>query len=115
MTGAAIVKIPAPSGYARQAVDTALGTVPVVILAPRMVVQLERECGGPHKLVAWLLKLVTRRRRPLGIHDPEAGRTWVYAPPDWTAERLQGYLAAHHEELETMLGPIARIRAGGAS
>jgi hypothetical protein len=113
MTGAAVIRIPAPSGYARQAVDTALGACPLVVLTPRMVGQLEAECGGPAKLVAWVLKLVTRRRRPLGIHDPEAGQTWCYAPPDWTAERLQGYLAAHHEELEATLGPIARIRAGG--
>jgi hypothetical protein len=90
MNGAAIVKIPAPTGGARQAIDTALGQVPLVVLAPRMVAQLERECGSAEKLQAWVLRLVTRRRRPIGLHDPAAGRTWVWAPPDWTAERLQG-------------------------
>jgi hypothetical protein len=110
---AAVVRIPAPSGYARQAVDTALGACPLVVLTPRLVAQLEHECGGPEKLAAWVLKLVTRRRRPLAFHDPEQGRTWCWSPPDWTPERLQGYLAAHHTELEATLGPIARIWTGG--
>jgi hypothetical protein len=108
----AVVRIPAPSGYARQAVDSALGGCPLVVLTPRLVAQLERECGSAEKLAAWVLKLVTRRRRPLAFHDPEQGRTWVWAPPGWSGERTTGYLAAHHEELEGVLGPITRIRAG---
>jgi hypothetical protein len=113
MNGAAVVRIPAPSGYARQAVDMALGACPLVVLTPRLVAQLEVECGSSEKLAAWVLKLVTRRRRPLAFHDPEQGRTWCWSPPDWTPERLQGYLAAHHTELEATLGPIARIWTGG--
>jgi hypothetical protein len=112
-SGAAIVRIPAPSGYARQAVDTALGTVPLVILTERMVAQLQRECGSDEKLAAWVLKLVTRRRRPLGVHDEAAGQTWFWAPPDWSHDKLLGYIAVHREELEAQFGPMERIRRGG--
>jgi hypothetical protein len=109
--GACIVRIPAPSGYARQAVDMALGTVPLVVLSHRMVAQLERECGTSEKLARWLLKLVGRRRRPLGLHNPATDQTLFYAPADWSQERLQGYLAVYHEELEAQFGPIERMRA----
>ncbi|HEY7068332.1 MAG TPA: hypothetical protein VII06_43185 [Chloroflexota bacterium] len=113
MTAAAIVRIPAPSGGARPAVDTALGAVPLVVLSGRMAAPLTRECGSTEKLVSWLLKTVPRRRRPIGLHDAEAGRTFFSAPPDWPGERLAGYVAVHHAELEQMLGPIRCIRAGG--
>jgi hypothetical protein len=92
-----------------------LGAVPLVVLTPRLVAQLEAECGSAEKLRAWLLKLVARRCRPLGVHDPDAAQTWFWAPPDWTTERLQGYLAGLHGELEAMCGPIARMRAVGAA
>jgi hypothetical protein len=112
---AAVIRIPAPAGYARQAVDSALSAVPLVVLTPRMVRQLETECGSAEKLAAWALKLVRRRRRPLGLHDSEVGRTFFFAPPDWSQERLAGYIAAHHGELEAALGPISRIYTGGDS
>jgi hypothetical protein len=113
MTAPAVVRICAPSGYARTAVDQALGTVPLVILAPRIVRQLEAECGSAEQLAAWILKLVTRRRRPIGLHDPDIGRSWFYAPKDWTSERLQGYLSVYHTELEAQFGPMERIQRGG--
>src|SRR3954451_6907316 len=111
--GAAIVRIPAPSDYARQVVDTALGQVPLVILAPRLVAQLETECGSSEKLAAWMMKLVTRRRRPLGLHLAATDQTVFYAPVDWTSEKLAGYLSVYHEELEAQFGPIERMHAGG--
>src|SRR4051794_19035992 len=104
--GACIVRIPAPSGCARQAVDTALGTVLLVVLSHRMVAQLEAECGSSEKLAAWMMKLVARRRRPLGLHSPATDQTIFYAPPDWTQEKLAGYLAVYHEELESQFGTI---------
>src|SRR3954454_641499 len=110
--GAAIVRIPAPSDYARQVVDTALGQVPLVILAPRLVAQLEAECGSSEKLAAWMLKLVARRRRPLDLHLPTTDQTVFYAPPDWSSEKLQGYLAVYHAELESQFGQITRVHAG---
>src|SRR4051794_5130495 len=112
MTGPAIVRICAPSVYARQAVDTALGVTPLVVLAPRIVAQLEAECGSDEKLAAWLLKLVARRRRPLGLHSPATDQTIFYAPPDWSSDKLAGYLAVYHEELAAQFGPIARMHAG---
>jgi hypothetical protein len=111
---AAIVRIPAPTGYARTAVDQALGTVPLVVLSHRIVAQLERECGSSEKLAAWMLKLVARRRRPLGLHNPATDQTIFYAPPDWSSEKLAGYLATFHEELEGQFGRIERIHADAA-
>jgi hypothetical protein len=109
---AAIVRIPAPTGYARTAVDQALGTVPLVVLSHRIVAQLERECGSSEKLAAWMMKLVARRRRPLGLHLPTTDQTIFYAPPDWSSEKLAGYLATFHEELASQFGPIERMHAG---
>jgi hypothetical protein len=58
---------------------------------------------------------VARRRRPLGFYDAQAAQTTFISPPDWSHEKLLGYVSAHHAELERVCGPIARIRQGGAA
>jgi hypothetical protein len=63
-------------------------------------------------VLRWALKLVTRRRRPLGFHNPATDQTVFVSPPDWTPEKLAGYLAVYHEELAAMFGPIERMHSG---
>jgi hypothetical protein len=114
MSGAPL-RLQAGPGYARTAIDGAVGGAPLVILTNRMVVQLEAECGGTERAALWLLKLATRRRRPIGLHDAAADRTVWIAPPDWSGEKLIGYVLAHREALESVCGPVARWHTGASA
>jgi hypothetical protein len=84
---------------------------PTVVIGPGTFDQLERECGGMQPTIRWLVSLAKRARRPVFVTHPrpEGAQTVAIAPPDWSEERLAGWVAGVHGELKTACGPIARV------
>jgi len=80
---------------------------------------LKRDCGGEKRALRWLANLAAEIRRPIALNlpdGPDRSGTFFIAPPDWTEERLQGFIAGRHEELEGVLGEVAALRGvGGAN
>jgi hypothetical protein len=79
-------------GHVRAALAATLGQVPLVVLSAAAVGQLEAECGSAANAARWLLRLATRRQRPIGLHSE--GQTVFISPQGWSTERLLGYVAA---------------------
>jgi hypothetical protein len=64
----------------------------------------------------WLSQLATDIGKPVGVHL--AGETLFFAPAGWSAERLAGYVAARHRELEAAFGKaehVAMVPSAGGS
>jgi hypothetical protein len=96
-------------GLTRAAVDRALARVPLVVLTADLLAQLAQECGSRDRAYRWLLKLATRRRRPIGVHA--GGMTLFVAPAGWTRERLAGYVGAQQDALGQPFGPVVAWEA----
>jgi hypothetical protein len=96
------------AGALRVALQAAHG--PTVVLTARSLAQLEREFRGHKRMVRWLVDLATDCNRPIGMHVETArsGRTVFVPPRHWSPERLAGWVAGRHAELEAQFGEITR-------
>jgi hypothetical protein len=77
--------------------------------------ELRQELKSVGAVVQWATALTIRLDRVLMLNIPDrdgSSHTVTLAPPGWTQERLQGYIAARHEELEEAFGQIAHIGKG---
>jgi hypothetical protein len=87
----------------------------LLLLTSRAVRELRQELHTWERVGEWAAELATRLNRPVALNLPDrdgSSRTMVLAP-NWSHERLAGYVAGRHEELEAEFGPIARV--GGAA
>jgi len=84
-------------------------STPLVVLTARTLAQLETEFRGHKRMVRWLVDLATASDRPIGLHaeHTNGGQTVFIPPRHWTAEKLQGWIAGRHAELEAQFGAIA--------
>jgi hypothetical protein len=104
--------IDSPSAfYARMA--EAVPADVMLVLGPGIWRELKQELHSVAKVGQWAVELAIRLDRVVLLNVP--GRdgescTVTLAPPGWSRERLAGYIAARHEELEETFGPIARVR-----
>ena len=103
---------PGAAGLAIRRVAEA-GRATVVVTAATFS-YLKRDCGGSdRRALEWLANLAAETGQPIALNLPD-GRdrsvTSFISPPGWTAERLQGFIAARHAELEAMLGEVAEVR-----
>jgi hypothetical protein len=76
--------------------------------------QLKRELNSIEAVGRWAVDLAARIGRPVLLNfefKDGSSRTFSLAPPGWSQERLAGYVAGHHKDLELMFGPIERIRS----
>jgi hypothetical protein len=74
--------------------------------------ELRQELKSVDAVAEWAIALTIRLDRVLLLNIPDrdgSSHTLTLAPPAWSRERLQGYVAARHEELEEAYGPIARV------
>ena len=81
---------------------------PLVCVTGRAWADLADELGGDEAAVRYLLKVATNTGRPICVNlstGTETSTTLFVAPKDWTEERLRGWAAGHHEELEAAFGP----------
>ena len=80
---------------------------PLVCATGRAWADLADELGGDDQAVRHLLRVATNTARPICVNlpTPDGSTTVFIAPRDWSEERLRGWAAGRHEELEAMFGP----------
>jgi hypothetical protein len=79
--------------------------------------ELRQELHTWERVAEWAADLARRLNRPVLLNFPgpnDTSRTIALAP-GWSQEKLSGYLAARHVELEAAYGEIERIVAAGES
>ena len=86
---------------------------PLLVLTGRALADLVAELGGGHDgALRFLLGLAEANSKPIGVNLPSpdgSSRTIFIAPRDWSDERLRGWIAGHHRELEATFGEVARV------
>jgi hypothetical protein len=101
---------PGAAGLAIRRIAANTDATPVVTAATFSY--LRRDCGGEERAFKWLANLAAEMQRPIALNLPdgrERSVTVFISPPDWTEERLQGYIAGRREELEQFLGAITHL------
>jgi len=85
---------------------------PLVCVTGRAFSDLVDELGGDDVVVRHLLRVATNTGRPICVNFPteDGSRTIFVASKGWTEERLSGWAAGRHEELEAMFGPATPVR-----
>jgi hypothetical protein len=86
-------------------------SAPTVVLTAASLGQLSRELKGYRRAVRYLADLATECNRPIGMHAEHAsgGRTVFIPPRHWTPERLAGWIAGRHADIEAQFGSIAGL------
>ncbi len=84
---------------------------PGVCITGRAFADLAAELGGDAAAARHLLRVATNTARPIAVNFPtaEGSRTMFVAPRGWTEERLRGWVAGRHEEVEAALGPATPV------
>ena len=92
------------------AVRQAVQGTPMVVLTVQLLGDLAEELGSMDAAVGYLLEVVEEVGRPIGANIPtmDGSRTWFIGPRTWSQERLAGYVAGHHAELEAEFGEVTR-------
>jgi hypothetical protein len=88
-------------------------TQAITLLTNAALRQLESELGGMQLVVIWLSELANEAGKPVGLNlvvDDDHSQTVFLPPVGWSAEKLQAWVAARHEELEAEFGEIGEIR-----
>ena len=84
---------------------------PLLVLTTRALRDLAHELGGHDRAAECLLTIVEEIGRPVAVNlERENGSHTVFiAPRGWSDERLRGWIAGHHADLEAELGEIVRM------
>jgi hypothetical protein len=93
-------------------IKASAGAAPLVLVNRRMLVELADELGGQEQTGRFLLDVVERIGRPIGVNVPAAdgnSRSMFLAPRGWTQTRLAGWVAGHHNEIEGVFGPAVPV------
>ena len=100
-------------GFSPSQTVRAMATVgPLVIIGHGMLVELAGELGGYDAAVRFLQRLAAEVGKPVGLNvelPDGSSRTAFIGPPRWSAERLAGFIAGHHVELEEAFGDTTRL------
>jgi hypothetical protein len=103
-----------PPGAAGLAIRrVAANTDATAVVSAATFSYLRRDCGSNKRALNWLADLAAETGKPIALNlpdGPDRSVTTFISPPGWTAERLQGYIAGRHAELEAALGEVAEIR-----
>jgi len=71
------------------------------------------ELGGVEGAAEYLHQVAQATGRPIAVNlvtgADSASTTAFVSPRGWTQERLDGWVAGHHQELEAEFGPVQRI------
>ena len=79
---------------------------PLLIVTGRALLDLEAELGSWEAAGRYLLGVAETIGKPIGVNAPTAtgSQTLFLAPRSWSPERLQGWVAGHHEAIEQQFG-----------
>jgi hypothetical protein len=85
---------------------------PLFLVSHRAFRDLSREFGSDDRAARHITEVAIATGRPILVNQPTGGgrsATIAVAPPTWSDERLQGWIAGHHELLEREFGRIERV------
>jgi len=85
----------------------------LVVVTGRAYGELVDELGGDDAAARHLARVATNVGRPLAVNLPtgaDTSRTIFVAPRGWSEERLAGWAAGRHAELEAAFGPASVVR-----
>ena len=88
----------------------------LLVLTGQVAGDLADQLGSVDAAVRFLVDLATEIGRPIGLNaetDEGRSQTMFVAPKSWSEQRLAGWVAARHQELESEFGAIAGVRAEG--
>src|SRR5688572_2600423 len=89
---------------AARAVSAAARSAPLLVVTHHAFTDLAHELGGDEQAARHLARVATNTGRPIAANLPtgEGSTTVFIAPKGWTPERLRGWVAGKHVELEAM-------------
>jgi len=94
------------------ALARAAGRTPVVVTG-RAYGDLVDELGGDDAAARHLGRVATNSGRPICVNfetGPDSSQTVFVSPRGWSSDRLRGWAAGRHAEVEAMFGP-ATVRS----
>ena len=92
-----------------KALRVAAGSAPLLVVTGRALGEL----GGVEAAVRFLITVATNVGRPIGVNvptGPDSSRSVLVPPKGWGEERLAGWVAGRHREIEAALGPAVPLR-----
>lgn len=98
---------------ARLARAAAYSGGPLVVVTGRAYGELIAELGGDDAAVQYLARVVTGTSRPIAVNlptGPDTSTTLFVSPKGWSQERLAGWAAGRHQELEAAFGPATVLQ-----
>ena len=93
-------------------IRVAAQAAPFLCLTTRALRNLADELGGHEGAADFLLEVAEEIGHPVAVNlptGPDSSSTAFLPPRGWTEERLQGWVAGHHEELTEQFGEVARL------
>ncbi len=85
---------------------------PLFVIGVRALGDLADELGSMDAAATYLVQIAESNNRPIAVNLPApdgSSRTAFIAPRGWTEERLAGWIAGHHAELEQQFGTVSRV------
>jgi hypothetical protein len=80
-----------------------------MMLGPGMFHDLVRLTGGGEETVRFVADLARELGRPIVLNVPQpdgSSSSVAIGPPDWSQEKVAGYVGGMHEALAEQFGPV---------
>ena len=93
-------------------IRVAAAAAPLLVITARSFGDLAAELGSPEAAARHLRELAEEIGHPIGVNGPtgaETSSTMFIPPRTWSAERLSGWVAGRHQELEDAFGDVSRV------
>ena len=112
MSGTLNLRVDPAAVQMSRAIRVAAQASPLLVITGRAFGDLAAELGGAEAAVGELLSVAESVNRPIAVNMPtgaDASSTVFVSPRGWTEERLQGWVAGRHQELEREFGQVTRL------
>src|SRR6266511_3168807 len=100
----------------RETIRTVLRAGAFCALTPSAFADLATELGGPERASQWLLRQATKANQPIAMNFPTTldpcgpSTTVCISPAGWASDRLRGWIAVRHDQLEAAFGEAVGMR-----
>ena len=94
-------------------IRVAAEAAPLLVITGRALADLARELGSMDAAGRYLCTLAEEIGHPIGVNGPTSAAsssTAFISPRSWSPERLQGWIAGRHQELEDAFGDATHAR-----
>jgi len=100
------------SSIAAMARSAATSNGPLVVVTGRAYADLADELGSDEAAARHLFHVATNSGHPIAVNLPtgtDTSRTIFISPRGWSEDRLAGWAAGRHAELEAAFGPATIV------